>query len=437
MSKTKLPSFLREDAARTERWAHLTEGLAPYQTKVMEQLLDNVEEVIEAHKEDTNTSHVTPFSRHAKAMIRRVYPALVSNSIVSIQPTPLPDYKVFFLDFYFDATRAPTVKGDRMDYHPGKQNPNYARGYIVGEAVGTGNASTTVFTLKEAPMVSASLIVKVNSVVVSNYTLDATTGTITFAAAPGAGLSIVADYQVVTEGMGSTGTAKRPGVRLGVTSASVSVESLTLTSEWTIEVQQDLKAYHGENAESLLTARMSEEIAFEWDRLIINDLFAGATAGNVNWSKTVPGGWTQRDWYETLFHAIEEASLNIYKKRLVHATFVVMSPDNAFLLSKVNAFRVLNANTEGQPSIVTGPNVYGTLAGKYTVIVDPLLGAKMLVGHKGSDWMSTGYVFSPYTLFETETFTDPNTMKPRKGLLSRAARFLVSGDFYGTVTVTA
>jgi hypothetical protein len=284
--------------------------------------------------------------------------------------------------------------------------------------------------------------VKVDAVVVSNYTFVEETGVITFAAAPANAAVITADYDLVMEALGSKGTAVIPEITLDMTSASVSVESKKLKTRWTLESDQDLRAYHGLDAEDELVTHMAREIRLEIDRLIVDDLVAAAQS-NVNWDSTIPANTLAKDHYETLAHAITDASTLVYKKRLRYANFVVMSPDNAAFLDKINSFRQIGfQGTDGgeraaRVNLQSGPNVFGTLSNRYTVIVDPLLSnSKILVGYRGEGMMETGYIYAPYAAFATQTFIDPNTMVPVRGLMTRFARHLVSGDFYATVTVS-
>jgi len=68
---------------------------------------------------------------------------------------------------------------------------------VTGEAVGTGDGSTTEFLLDFYPVKSGSLTVYVDGVAKTegtDYTVDYNTGKITFTTAPAAGASITADY---------------------------------------------------------------------------------------------------------------------------------------------------------------------------------------------------------------------------------------------------
>jgi len=79
----------------------------------------------------------------------------------------------------------------------------------TGQAIGTGNATTTVFQLVKlyssgttsetriiSKPVSGTINVYLNSVLqTSGYSVDTTTGLVTFTSAPGSGVAITADFQ--------------------------------------------------------------------------------------------------------------------------------------------------------------------------------------------------------------------------------------------------
>ena len=69
---------------------------------------------------------------------------------------------------------------------------NTPPGLVIAEPVGTGDASETIFDLLHTP-ISGSLIVKLDTIETSDYTLVG--GQITFNSAPGVGVVITADYK--------------------------------------------------------------------------------------------------------------------------------------------------------------------------------------------------------------------------------------------------
>lgn len=69
---------------------------------------------------------------------------------------------------------------------------------ITGENVGTGDGSTTQFTLAHIPVEEYSEIIYLDGVEQTrgtDYTIDYETGMITFSTAPSSGVAITADYQ--------------------------------------------------------------------------------------------------------------------------------------------------------------------------------------------------------------------------------------------------
>lgn len=442
--------FLTENEERRERWAHLTEGINNDMTRrVVEILMDNTKNYFERQynmplsrlDELSTTGNVDPFTTYAFPLIRRIYPNLIANELVSIQPIPQPTGKIFYLDFSYGADVAPTKKGDRFDIDaPGgngaqfsKFNPYYASSMARGEILGTGDGSTTEFNFKMGlPVFPDSVVVYINSVPTTAYTLNADKTGIILNTPPAKGEVVTADYTANTEGKNYV-----PEIDFNITDRDVTTESKKLKATWTIEAQQDLKAYHGLDAEVELTAMLGEEIQREIDRMIVNDLLNGATAGNVNWSQVKPAGFdgTTKDYNETLFHAILDASNLIFKKRLREANFIVAGVDFCSRLEKISSFRYA-PNAEGG-TIVSGMHVFGTLSNRFRVIKDPMMPAnKALVGYKGTSWMETGYVYSPYIpLFSTPTFMHPENFKPVRGVMTRFGRNMVVSDYYATVTI--
>lgn len=443
--ETPQADFLREDTARRERWAHLTEGMTDdVQTAVIETLMDNTKAMVEGRltgvpflRENTSTADVAAFNRVAYSMIRRIYPALVSNGLVSIQPTKLPVTLVHFLDFLYDTTQSPTVAGDRLDYSAGKFNKHYSAGVIRDEGLGTGDAATTDFTLDHYPVRAGSETIYVDSVATSAYTLDEATGTVSFDVAPANAAVLTADYAIVQEA-----TDKIPSLKLTMASAQVGTEERRIKAEWTLEGQQDLSAYHNLSMEKELVRAMSDEIRRELDRTIIADLYDAAAAGaaTATWdSNGATADYKKSEWIETLVHKMNDVSNEIYKLRFRHANFAIMHPDVQNTLDRLNTFRSLTFGKDGAlptADISVGAAVVGTLASRYRVIVDPLAPRdKILMGYKGNSWAETGYVFAPYAAFRTATVLDPHTLKQVKAIMTRDGRHLVNSEFYGEVTL--
>jgi hypothetical protein len=242
-----------------------------------------------------------------------------------------------------------------------------------------------------------------------------------------------------------------PEIDIKVDSIAVTAVTKKLKAKWSPELGQDLNAYHNLDAEVELTSILSEQIALEIDQEILNDLVKDATAGTYYWSRR-PGKFVDRtagttiadpaadftgtvsEWYETLLETINDVSAQIHRKVLRGgATFLVCSPEVANILEFTAGFRakVTHDDDKGTAGAV---NV-GTLSGKWDVHVDPYFPRNViLVGRKGSNFLESGYVYSPYVPLQvTPTIFGPEDFVPRKGVMTRYAKKMVRPDMYGLV----
>jgi hypothetical protein len=235
-----------------------------------------------------------------------------------------------------------------------------------------------------------------------------------------------------------TGTVA--AINFHISSTTVDAEEKALKAEWTLESQQDLKAYHGLDAESELMGVLSDEIIREIDILIIDDMVASMTAGNVNWSINMPAiaPWINIDpkiYKATLYDAIVDANNLIFKKRYRNATWVVADADTCTRLEKLEGFKLTETVDDAIYNI--GIHEFGVLRNRWVIYKHPWFQENMmLLGYKGASWMDTGYVYAPYIpLYTTPLITHPDTMKPIRGMMSRYGRKCVNGDCFATVTL--
>ena len=252
------------------------------------------------------------------------------------------------------------------------------------------------------------------------------------------------------EGADNTSTAaydsierdKIPEIDIKVDSIAVTAITKKLKAKWTPELGQDLNAYHNLDAEVELTSVLSEHIALEIDREILNDLVKGATAETYYWSRS-PGLFVNRvtgkevgqasaapdftgtvsEWYETLIETINDVSAQIHRKTLRGgANFIVCSPEVANILEFTSGFRASITGDDDKGTI--GAVKTGSISKKWEVYVDPYFPRNVvLVGRKGGSFLESGYVYAP------EDFV------PRKGVMTRYAKKMVRPDMYGLVIV--
>ena len=261
----------------------------------------------------------------------------------------------------------------------------------------------------------------------------------------------------------ATPSVNIPEIDIKIESIPVTAVTRKLRARWSPELAQDLNAYHSLDAEVELTQILSEQIALELDREILNDLLTEARGANYYWSRA-PGKFvnkktgsvvtlasalqtgpaftgTVREWYETLVETIIDVANEIHRKTLRgSANFVVCSPDVATIFEASVLYKP-NLSMDGQGQIGSpfqlGAAPIGSLSNRFTVYKDPYFPRnKILVGYKGGSYLETGYVYAPYVpLIVTPTIFAPEDFTPRKGVMTRYGKKMVRADFYGTVTV--
>jgi len=265
----------------------------------------------------------------------------------------------------------------------------------------------------------------------------------------------LADGAVAANEFGLEFEANIPEIDIKVDSIAITATTKKLKAKWTPELGQDLNAYHNIDAEVELTSILSEQIALEIDREILQDLVKGATAATLYWSRS-PGLFVNRqtgaeigaqaaapdftgtvsEWYETLIETINDVSAQIHRKTLRGgATHIVCSPEVANILEFTAGFRA-NVTADADKGDIGAVKV-GSLNRKFDVIVDPYFPRNLvLVARIGSSFLESGYVYAPYVpLQTTPTIFGPEDFVPRKGVMTRYGKKMVRPDMYGLVAI--
>ena len=326
---------------------------------------------------------------------------------------------------------------------------NFSSNVFTSDAL-NGTHTQVVIRLSNGgtvPVIGASTTVSM--AIADRLTVDSTTG---------AALTVPS----FETDFGSSPTPPIPEIDIKIESIAITAATRKLRARWSPELAQDLNAYHSMDAEVELTSILSEQIALEIDREILNDLVTQANGANYYWSRA-PGRFvdkttgsprtlsnslsigpqftgTVQDWYQTLVETIIDVANTIHRKTLRgSANFVVTSPDVCTILEASVLYKPkYTLDSEGQVGspFTVGAEAVGTLSNRFTVYKDPYFPRnRILVGYKGGSYLETGYVYAPYVpLIVTPTIFAPEDFSPRKGVMTRYARKMIRSDFYGSVT---
>lgn len=234
-------------------------------------------------------------------------------------------------------------------------------------------------------------------------------------------------------------------LKLEIKSVPIQTQIHKMKTAWTVELAQDLMAYHAIDAEAELTQLLAEEVAAEKDRLIIRELtnLAGhfevwnadfANAVDPNPANTVFRG-TESSYNQTLMLAINRANGKIQKStKRGGANWILISAEGAAKMVNMDPFKPTDLNEEGT-KFAAGVERIGSLNQKYTVYVDPHLPAEVcLVGRKGTSFFDSGYVYCPYIEYMlSPVVLEQQDFNPRRQIASRFGTSMLNNKFFAVV----
>lgn len=245
-----------------------------------------------------------------------------------------------------------------------------------------------------------------------------------------------------------------PEINIDLRSDSINAKTKKLKATWSPEFGQDVMAYQNVDAEAELTNIVSEYISMEIDLEILEMLIQDAAAGTEYWSAknneiydagtnsfvTNPSLYfnTQGGWFATLGTKMQKLSNRIHQLTMRGgANFVVTSPSVATILESIPGFASTSNGDAAQMEYAFGVQKMGQINNRYTIYKNPYMTENlMLLGYRGSQFLEAGAVYAPYIpLMMTPLIYDPETMVPRKGLMTRYAKKMMRPEYYAKIYV--
>jgi hypothetical protein len=460
-----------------EKWSPILEGINDsYVRETTAVLLENQARHVLAERtkeglleESTTVGQLGTFQKFAFPLVRRVFPELIANKVVGVQPMQGPVSQVFYLGFdrvHGDSDTTQSVYGKYLLTYRGQTaGPNASDGVGSIDDSGdldwdTSNSLTNTFSGNLSGSVGEGI-----------------------AAFPSATLT----QWNASAGESLTGN-QIPELNFHIEQQAVIARTRKFRALWTIEAAQDLKAYHNLDLERELTDLLGKEVALEIDREILEDLRmiaydvsganptvnpafnrGGLDLGNPN-SFPADHDWTPDEFtfdqnsaglvnseagglrnvyfvdfatsalnltprhvgevYSNLLAAVNFAAQDIYKTTYRGAgNYIITSPLVAAMLQSAAK---LEGGLSSEEAGTLGAQIHykGKWAGMYDVYVDPLWPEdEILVGYKGSNAMEGGYVYSPYIPVQMlPTVVNPDDFQPRKGLITRYGKSVITPE---------
>ena len=264
--------MLNDNSELLTKWEPVLEGISnDYTRKVTAQLLENQAKSILSEQSDrvdeadapTTVGKLGTFQKFAFPLVRRVYPQLIANSIVGVQPMGGPVSQIFYLG------------NDRVAGAWGRDETVYSKynltyGGNVASALG-GNVDGQV-----SPSALSSVfgdnppLGNDGQDIVASAPAGSPSSTMGGEIAMWPDASTILGYSV-SAGEALTGN-EIPEINMHIEQQAVVARTRKMRALWTLEAAQDLRAYHNLDLEGELTDLLSKELTLEIDRELIEDL---------------------------------------------------------------------------------------------------------------------------------------------------------------------
>jgi hypothetical protein len=397
----------------------------------MRVLLENTEKEYDRMvNEGTLSGDVAQFTPILLPMVRRVYPNLIANELLGVQPMTMPTGYIYALTNRYTGTDlnkvSPTASGIVVEYTFTANDSDDAN--IKAGDVVTGNASSAVGTVTFVDGEGKALI----AVTSGSFTLSdnaATVNTPEDGDTDGATIAISgvysneASFGLILKGYTgpyTTAEAEKLGkdmreVGFSIDKKSIEVKSRALKGQYSVEMLQDLKRQHGLAADEEVMSLMAYEMQAELDREIVDFVNANSTqvanAYNFTAASDAEGRWEIEKYrVQAIKLSAEAKQIGLDTKRGQGNTLVV-SPKVITMLEQIGSFATAPMSN-GTTNPISG-GVAGTFDNQFKVIVDQYATSDYAtVLYKGANNRDAMGFFAPYVPISFTKVTHAESGQP-------------------------
>ena len=337
------------------------------------------------------------------SMVRRAMPQLIAYDVCGVQPMSGPTGLIFAL-----RARVDSQSGAEILYN---ETPLDKSG---GTATGT----------KDAADVPGLLIHTDGTGNVSANVYSSTVGS------------------TVVTGEGNVGQE----MSFSIEKISVAAGTRALKGSYSMELQQDLRAVHGLDAEAELANILSAEILAEINREVVRKIYINAklgaaigttSAGMFDLDTDSNGRWMVEKFKGLMMQIERDANAIAKGTRRGKGNIIMTSSDVASALQMAGILDYAPAMSTNRNVDEAAGTFAGVLNGRYKVYVDPYAASNAAefycVGYKGSSPMDAGIFYCPYVPLQMVRAVDSDSFQPRIAFKTRYG--LVASPFAQGTTV--
>ena len=337
------------------------------------------------------------------SMVRRAMPQLIAYDVCGVQPMSGPTGLIF-------ALRA------RVDSQSGAE--------ILFNETPLDKSGGTATGTKDAADVTGLLIHTDGTGNVSANVYSSTVGS------------------TVVTGEGNVGQE----MSFSIEKISVAAGTRALKGSYSMELQQDLRAVHGLDAEAELANILSAEILAEINREVVRKIYINAklgaaigttSAGMFDLDTDSNGRWMVEKFKGLMMQIERDANAIAKGTRRGKGNIIMTSSDVASALQMAGILDYAPAMSTNLNVDEASNTFAGVLNGRYKVYVDPYAASNAAefycVGYKGSSPMDAGIFYCPYVPLQMVRAVDSDSFQPRIAFKTRYG--LVASPFAQGTTV--
>jgi len=451
---------------------------------MLENQLGFVEKKLERINEDMSfgnhvgVSDVNTYDSILIPLLRRVAPDLIALDILGTQPMDKPTQLIFAMRAHYAGNEGsnneyplPNVPGSRLPYDAQENSGatqyyeilqvnnvssvNPASHFNVGDVVAndwTGGTPTkyglVLYSGKDIANDRLTLLVERLDSGQKSHRQGTYNGTPTpfftksdkivpFIADPSWGVEPVVYFDLPDESMYNavlqsysgtyqTEVAEQMGkeinqMNFSVDKVTVTARNRILKARYTFEVAEDLKAYHGLDAENELVNILSYEILTEMNREIVDRIKLASIQGGTRpfVYNDADGRWSQ-ERFRTLYNLINKVANEIaISTRRGNGNFIICSMDVKTALESLDGYELwtdVNKDFNANSAVAYA----GTIGGRFKVYIDTFATKDFaIVGYKGESEMDAGLFYCPYVPLNMVKAIGQDDFQPRIGFRTR------------------
>jgi hypothetical protein len=394
-----------------------------YRRKVTAVLLENEEQAIRSQhlSEDmtsnnlgmpssfTNTGAVSGYDPVLISLVRRAMPNLMAYDICGVQPMTAPTGLIFAMRAQYGGgqTYGSATYAEAMFQEP---NPSWG---------GSGWTLDAQYRALKG-LCGTSGGSDPTQIRAGNPSLASYRGILTNYGEGLGGSSSIDPYKTFNQ------------MAFSIDRVAVQAKTRALSSNYTIELAQDLKAVHGLDAEAELANLLSTEILAEINREIVRSIYYVARSGSQQRDLASPGfydldqdsdgRWSAERFRGLSFQIERECNAIAKETRRGRGNFIITDSDTAAALA-MSGFMSLSPGISPQLTVDDTQSTFaGVLSGKIKVYIDPYSPAGVnffVCGYKGESPYDAGLFYCPYVPLQMVRAVDPNTFQPRIAFKTR------------------